>query len=141
MKNILKSIFMFFLIIFFSSIFFNSCSILDPKSDNIITLVNARQQSGTYLVLWNQLDKDNKMVSDGNYRAILKLDSGDKNASFKISSNHSHVQVPYDSSGNVVFPFSPPISVNSSTYAKGDTVCIQYELSKSQNVKLDIEKD
>ena len=116
------------------------CSIFDPDSNIVKTLVNENQAQGTYSVTWNQQDKDNKQVSDGRYHAILKLEGSEKVASFNISSKAEHVTVPYDSYGNAIFEFTPPISVNSSNYAKGDTVCIMYELGNSQQVKLEIEK-
>jgi len=61
--------------------------------------------------------------------------------SFKISSNYPHVSVPYVPPGKIEFSFNPPISVNSSTYAKGDTVCIRFEVKETQYVILKIEKE
>jgi hypothetical protein len=112
-----------------------------PESKFVNTLINSTKQKGRYLYLWNQINHHDNQVSNGSYRAVLELKNSKEFVSFKISSNYSHVSVPYVPTGKIEFPFNPPIAVNSSTYAKGDTVCIRFEVDESQYVILKIEKE
>jgi hypothetical protein len=135
-----SSIILFFFAISFGM--FSQCILsAKPESKFVITLVNSTKQTGEYLYLWNQINHLDNQVSNDKYRAVLELKDSEASTSFKISSNSPHVSVPYVPTGKIEFPFNPPISVNSSIYAKGDTVCIRFEVKKTQSVILKIEKE
>jgi hypothetical protein len=111
------------------------------ESKYVNTLINSKKIKGQYIYQWNQINQHGNQVSNNNYRAILMLGKTKHSTPFRISSDFPHVFVPIDSLGRIEFPFMPPISVNSPTYSKGDTVCIKFELDSTQNITLHIEKE
>lgn len=124
----------------FLAVAFIHCSKItdpDPEPVAIVSLLNADIPKGKHSIMWYQEDKNKQQVSDGNYRAALELADYTKYADFNISSENDHVPIP---KGIVIFPHSAPLSVNSATYATGDTVCIYFELEEKQHVELRIEK-
>lgn len=139
MKEFKKISFIGLLFIFAVGVF--GCSVnTSPESKYVNTLINSKKPKGEYLYQWNQINQHGNQVSNNTYIAILTLDDTKHSASFKISSDYPHVDVPFDSLGRINFPFNPPISVNSSIYSKGDTVCIKFEVDSTQYVLLHIEK-
>ena len=125
--------------LFLAFVFIHCSKITDPEPDPviIISLLDTDIPKGKHSIMWDQKDKDKQQVSDGNYRAVLGLENYTKYADFNISSQNDHVPVP---KGIVIYPTLALISVNSATYATGDTVCIYFELDDKQHVELSIEK-
>jgi len=127
-------------VVAFLAVGFIHCSKItdpEPEPESIVSLLNSEIPKGKHTIMWDQKDKDKNQVSDGNYRAVLGFENYNKYADFNISSQNDHVPIP---KGIVIFPHLAPISVNSETYATGDTVCIYFNLDDKQYVELSIEK-
>jgi len=127
------------MVVFLAVAFIHCSKVTDPEPEpvTIISLLDSDIPKGKHTILWDQKDNNKNQVTDGNYRAVLGLESYTKYADFNISSQNDHVAVP---KGIVIFPSLAPISVNSPTYATGDTVCVYFELDDKQHVELSIEK-
>ena len=114
----------------------------------IINIINENQQSpGIYNAFWPQTNANGEKVSDGKYIAHLITDSViDENGlsiSFDVSGTALHVPLPVgsvnDDTTTQSLPTNFSISVNSATYALGDTIMIIYKLPISDsNIKINI---
>lgn len=127
----------------FLAIVFIHCSKItgpEPEPVIIVSLLNSDIPKGKHSIIWDQKNKNKQQVSDGDYRTVLESENYTKYADFNISSQNDHVPVPKGMLSIVIFPTLAPISVTSSTYATGDTVCIYFKLDDKQHVELNIEK-